>query len=148
MTSRRMFDVDPEGVASSSINERRLQRALGLVGNWVDTGIVPGASVLIARGDHLVVEGYRGLADIKTKRAASRDTLWSIASITKPVTAAAVMACVDSGLLSLGAPLVESLPQFNPPRDVRPRRGGGAVRAPLAPTSGGARLRPPHNQLP
>jgi len=87
-----MFDVDPEAVASTSINEGRLQRAIGLVGNWVDTGIVPGASLLIARGDNLVVEGYRGLADIKTKRAASRDTLWSIASITKPVTAAAVMA--------------------------------------------------------
>jgi len=136
MTSRRMFDVDPEAVASSSINEGRLQRAIGLVGNWVDTGIVPGASLLIARGDNLVVEGYRGLADIKTKRAASRDTLWSIASITKPVTAAAVMACVDSGLLSLDAPIVEMLPEFSAPGDVRPKRNEVTLRHLLTHTSG------------
>src|SRR5437016_14313199 len=122
MTSRRMFDVDPEAVASSSINEGRLQRAIGLVGNWVDTGIVPGASLLIARGDHLVVEGYRGLADIKTKRAASRDTLWSIASITQPGTAAAVMAGVDSRLPRLHSQSVEMLPEFSAPGDGRPKR--------------------------
>src|SRR5437870_7546078 len=136
MTSRRMFDVDPEAVASSSINEGRLQRAIGLVGNWVDTGIVPGASLLIARGDNLVVEGYRGLADIKTKRAASRDTLWSIASITKPVTAAAVMACVDSGLLSLDAPLSGVLPEFARDDDERPWRRDVTPRHLLTHTSG------------
>src|SRR5437870_6734432 len=136
MTSRRMFDVDPEAVASSSINESRLQRAIGLVGNWVDTGVVPGASLLIARGDNLVVEGYRGLADIKTKRAASRDTLWSMASITKPVTAAAVMACVDRALLWLDAPIAESLPEFNAPGDVRPWRGEVTLRHLLTHTSG------------
>src|SRR5207248_9433190 len=62
---RRMFEVDPVAMASSSIDEGRLQRATDLVGDWVDTGVVPGASLLIARGDNLVVEGYRGLADIK-----------------------------------------------------------------------------------
>src|SRR5207249_12247764 len=105
MTSRRMFDVDPEAVASSSINEGRLQRATGLVGNWVDTGIVPGASLLIARGDNLVGRGYRGPADIKTKRAASRATLWSLASLTKPVAVAGVTACVASGRVSLVCPV-------------------------------------------
>ena len=55
-----MFDVDPEAVASTSINEGRLQRAIGLVGNWVDTGIVPGASLLIARGVFEMPESPRG----------------------------------------------------------------------------------------
>src|SRR5438552_11298294 len=136
MRSRRMFDVDPEAVASTSINEGRLQRAIGLVGNWVDTGIVPGASLVISRGDHLVSEDYWGQADLKTKRAASRDTLWSIASITKPVTAAAVMACVDRGLLRLDAPIAESLPEFNAPGDVRPWRGEVTLRHLLTHTSG------------
>jgi len=131
-----MLEIDPIAVASSGISEDRLRLALGLVDDWVGVGVLPGASLVIARGDHLVSEGYWGQADLKTKRAASRDTLWSIASITKPVTAAAVMACVDRGLLRLDAPIAESLPEFNAPGDVRPWRGEVTLRHLLTHTSG------------
>ena len=131
-----MLEVDPAAVASSGINEERLRQALGLVGGWVGDGVLPGAALVIARGHDLVAEGYWGFAELKSKRPASRDTLWSIASITKPVTAAAVMACVDRGLLSLHAPIAESLPEFNPPGDVRPFRGEVTLRHLLTHTSG------------
>ena len=131
-----MLEIDPIAVASSGISEDRLRLALGLVDDWVGVGVLPGASLVIARGDHLVSEGYWGQADLKTKRAASRDTLWSIASITKPVTAAAVMACVDRGLLRLDAPIAESLPEFNAPGDVRPWRGEVTLRHLLTHTAG------------
>ena len=76
-----MLEVDPVAMGSSGINENRLQDAIGLVAEWVGAGIVPGASLMIARGDHLVAEGYWGWADARTKRPAARHTLWSIASI-------------------------------------------------------------------
>ncbi len=131
-----MLEVDPVALASTGISEDRLRLAFGLVGDWVGDGVLPGASLVLGRGDKLVAEGYWGLADLKTQRAASRDTLWSIASITKPVTAAAVMACVDRGLLSLDAPIVESLPEFSAPGDVQRWRGEVALRHLLTHTSG------------
>src|ERR1700704_902020 len=131
-----MLEVDPVAMGSSGINGNRLQEAIGLVAEWVSAGVVPGASLLIARGDHLVAEGYWGWADARTKRPAARDTLWSIASITKPVTAAAVMACVDRGLLSLDRPVVESLPEFAGESDQRPWRNQVNLRHLLTHTSG------------
>jgi CubicO group peptidase (beta-lactamase class C family) len=131
-----MLEVDPVAMASSGINENRLQLAIRLVADWVETGVLPGASLLIARGDSLVAEGYWGMADAKNKRPASRETLWSIASITKPVTAAAVMACVDRGLLSLDRPIVESLPEFATAGDKRPWRNDVTLRHLLTHTSG------------
>jgi CubicO group peptidase (beta-lactamase class C family) len=89
-----------------------LESAAGMVAGWVDEGVVPGAAFLIARHGEVLVEHYWGTADRARGVPATADTLWSIASITKPVTAAAFMACVDRGLLSLDAPLVDVLPQF------------------------------------
>lgn len=131
-----MLEVDPVAMASSGINENRLHGAIGLVAEWVDSGVLPGASLLIARGDNLVVEGYWGWADARSKRPAARDTLWSIASITKPVTAAAVMACVDRGLLSLDKPVVEPLPEFARTGDERSWRRNVTLRQLLTHTSG------------
>jgi len=123
-------------LAASGIDQSRLQRAIALVADWVGAGVLPGAALLIARGDKLVAEGYWGLADAKAERPAGRDTLWSIASITKPVTAAAVLACVDRGLLSLDGPIVESLPEFAATGDLRPWRREVTLRHLLTHTSG------------
>jgi len=89
-----------------------LERPVGMVAGWVESGLLPGAALLIARGDEVVVERYWGKASLRTQAPAGPETLWSIASITKPITAAAVMACVEQGRLSLDAPVVDYLPEF------------------------------------
>src|SRR5439155_3984598 len=99
-----------------------LDSAVSLVGGWVDEGVIPGAALLVSRGDEVLVERYWGVADMSRKVPASANTLWSIASITKPVTAATFMACVDRGLLSLDAPLSGVLPEFARDGDKRPWR--------------------------
>src|SRR6266571_2999966 len=131
-----MLDIDPVAIASSGINENQLRRATGMVADWVGEGVVPGAALLVARGDHTVAAGCWGQADAKSGRVASTETLWSIASITKPVTATTVMACVDRGLLRLDAPIVESLPEFGAPGDGRPWRNKVTLRHLLTHTSG------------
>lgn len=136
MSHAESANVNQGVLAASSINESRLQRAVSLVSDWVGTGVLPGACLLVARGDNLVVEGYWGLADARTQRAAGRDTLWSVASITKPVTTAAVMACVDRGLLNLDGPVAESLQEFSRPGDLRPWRNDVTLRHLLTHTSG------------
>jgi CubicO group peptidase (beta-lactamase class C family) len=113
-----------------------LDAAVDMVAGWVDEGVVPGAALLIGRGDELLVEHYWGTADRRRGVPATADTLWSIASITKPVTATAFMACVDRGLLSLDAPLVEVLPEFGLRRDERGWRRHVTPRHLLTHTSG------------
>ena len=89
-----------------------LQHAASLVEGWVDKGVLPGAALVVARGGSVIAEGYWGFAELATRRAAGPDTLWSIASITKPITAATVMSSVENGLLGLDAPIVDALPEF------------------------------------
>ena len=76
----------------------------------VADGTVPGAAALVARGDALEVCGVGDVAP---------DSIVRIASITKPVTAAAVMLLVDDGVLSLAAPVARWLPELAAPRVVR-----------------------------
>ena len=107
-----------------------------LVSGWVEQGLVPGAALLVAHRGHLVVEEYFGLAQKTPETPATPETLWSIASITKPVTAAAALACVDMGRLSLGGPVWEALPEFAPEGDARPWRRDVTLRHLLTHTSG------------
>ncbi|TMD80354.1 MAG: beta-lactamase family protein, partial [Chloroflexi bacterium] len=113
-----------------------LDSAVSLVAGWVDEGVIPGAALLVSRGDEVLVERYWGVADMSRKVPATANTLWSIASITKPVTAAAFMACVVRGLLSLDAPLSGVLPEFARDDDERPWRRDVTPRHLLTHTSG------------
>ena len=111
-----------------------LDDAERMVSGWVEEGVVPGAALLIARGPEVLVERYWGIADRRKNLPATEDTLWSIASITKPVTAAAFMACADRGLVSLDTPLINLLPEFA--HDDRPWRRLVTPRHLLTHTSG------------
>jgi len=113
-----------------------LESAVSLVAGWVAEGVLPGAALLVSRGDELLVERCWGVADANRHVPATADTLWSIASITKPVTAAAFMACVDRGLLSVDAPLADVLPEFARAGDERPWRRDVTPRHLLTHTSG------------
>ncbi|HET7466919.1 MAG TPA: serine hydrolase domain-containing protein, partial [Candidatus Dormibacteraeota bacterium] len=110
--------------------------AFDLVSDWEDEGVIPGAALRIGRRGEVVFEGYVGLADRKRAVHARADTLWSIASITKPVTVAAMMACVDRGLLAVDEPLHAVLPEFARPGDRRPWRRDVTLRHLVTHTSG------------
>ncbi|MFF7209297.1 serine hydrolase domain-containing protein [Streptomyces sp. NPDC008238] len=85
---------------------------------FVDDGSVPGAVGLVARGDRVEVAavGTLGVAD---PAPMARDSLFRIASITKPVVAAAVMMLVDDGLVALSDPVAAWLPELAGPVVVR-----------------------------
>jgi Beta-lactamase len=53
-------------------------------------GAVPGAVALVARGDRIEVEAV-GSADVEGTSPMARDSIFRIASITKPIVAAAVI---------------------------------------------------------
>ncbi|MCI4676141.1 serine hydrolase domain-containing protein [Candidatus Mycolicibacterium alkanivorans] len=78
----------------------------------VDAGLLAGAVTLVwQRGKVLQVSevGYR---DVEAKLPMRRDTIFRIASMTKPVTVAAAMTLVDEGRLALSDPVSRWLPEL------------------------------------
>lgn len=84
--------------------------ALDQVDGWVHDGIVRGVSAAVWRDGSIVATRVAGEA--APGRPVRDDTLFALASVSKPVTAAAVLAGVDDGDLSLDTPLAALVPEF------------------------------------
>lgn len=89
-----------------------------LLQGYVDDGTVPGAVALVARGDRVAVEAV-GSLDLEGGAPMARDSIFRIASIGKPVVAAAVMMLVDDGAIGLDDPVDRWLPELAKPTVVR-----------------------------
>lgn len=73
---------------------------------------IPGLVAGIVQGGRLVHVTPLGFADIEVARKVGPDTAFRIASMTKNMTALAILALRDQGRLALDAPLGEYVPQF------------------------------------
>ncbi|MEU1196770.1 serine hydrolase domain-containing protein [Streptomyces sp. NPDC005813] len=85
---------------------------------YVDDGTVPGAVGLVARGDRVEVRAV-GSVDVEGSAPMARDSIFRIASITKPITAAAVLTLVDDGVIAPDDPVDTWLPELAKPTVVR-----------------------------
>jgi CubicO group peptidase (beta-lactamase class C family) len=77
---------------------------------------IAGAVTLVARRGTVVHLEAVGSADIAHNRPMTTDSLFAIASMTKPTTATAIMILQDEGKLSVDDPVSKYIPQF---KDVR-----------------------------
>ncbi len=93
-----------------------------LMEDQVVQGLIPGAVWLVARGPHVYAESV-GVAGIDSSTPMRRDTIFRIASMTKAVTAAAVMMLVEEGKLTLDAPVQRWLPELADRRVLRRLEG-------------------------
>ncbi|QMU79475.1 beta-lactamase family protein [Streptacidiphilus sp. PB12-B1b] len=84
----------------------------------VGAGAVPGAVGLVARGGRVEVAAV-GSVDVQGSAPMARESIARIASITKPVTAAAAMVLVDEGRMALDDPVRRWLPELASPVVVR-----------------------------
>ena len=73
-----------------------------------------GANILVIQDGREVLYEEYGFRDVKGGAKYSRDTIMRLYSMSKPVTAAAVMILVDRGLLDLSACLYWMMPGFAP----------------------------------
>ncbi|MBI5385723.1 MAG: beta-lactamase family protein [Verrucomicrobia bacterium] len=91
---------------------QRLDAAFKLIRDAVSKGEVPGAIALVAHHGRIVRHEAFGFSDPERRVPFRTNTLCWIASVTKPVTAAAAMTLVDEGKLSLDDPVEKHLPEF------------------------------------
>lgn len=79
---------------------------------FVQSNSLAGAVVLVADKDKVLAVAAVGLADIAGKRPMQADSLFWIASQTKPITAVALLMLVDEGKVKLDDPVAKYLPEF------------------------------------
>lgn len=117
---------------SEGIDPARLERVFDLVEGTVKDGKHAGASVLVAR--HGKIVGWRnfGVRDLETGKTVERDTIFRIYSMTKVVTAVAVLQLFEQNRFNLDSPVAEWLPELKEPRVLT---GGTADQPVLVPAA-------------
>lgn len=112
MSESGMRGVDVARASEASLDPDGLRRAFALLEGWIDEGVLPGAAAIVTRGGRVAGEAYLGVAHRAKEQPVTSDTIWSLASVTKPFTATAVMLLVERGALSLDDPLYRLVPEF------------------------------------
>ncbi len=102
----RWRSSDPRGTTPTA------RGVLAWLEGWIAEGVPPGAAALVARGGRIAGEAYLGLAHREAGRPVDSDTIWALASVTKPVTATAALLLVERGLFALDQSLTGLLPEF------------------------------------
>jgi CubicO group peptidase (beta-lactamase class C family) len=77
-------------------------------------GRLPGAVAIVADAHGILYSAAVGLADVARGEPMQLDSMFRIASMTKPVTSAALMQLVERGDVDLDAPLSRYVPEFDP----------------------------------
>lgn len=93
----------------------RLDHARALLQEYVNGGVLPGVAAMIWRHGEPVAAWYLGQADLSTGRAVTAETLFPLASVTKPMTAALVLTLVERGQVALDEPVRTVLPELQRP---------------------------------
>jgi CubicO group peptidase (beta-lactamase class C family) len=101
----------------------------------LSSGRIVGAVALIARDGKAIYRRAAGLADREAGRTMQSDTLFRLASLTKPIVSTAAMVLIERGQVALDDPITRWLPNFRPalPNGERPQI---TVRQLLTHTSG------------
>jgi CubicO group peptidase (beta-lactamase class C family) len=95
--------------------ERQLEQVLQ---KSVDTGQLAGAAAAVWR-DGAIRAACAGWRDIESHLPIERDTIFRIASMTKPITSVAVLMLVDEGRIALSDPISKYAPEFSKMRVLR-----------------------------
>lgn len=102
--------ASPESVGMSS---KRLERVGAKMQEYIDKGLVPGTVCVIARKGRIVYVDARGYRDMANQAPMTADTIFRIASMTKPITSVALMMLYEEGEFQLFDPISKWLPEFS-----------------------------------
>jgi CubicO group peptidase (beta-lactamase class C family) len=107
--SDHALPADPE---LAGLDPVALENLTAFVRRDIDAGLHSGATILVARGG---VVGYHeaiGLADVTTQRPSRLDDMYLLMSLTKSITAVAVLQLIERGLLSFDTRISDVIPEY------------------------------------
>ncbi len=99
----------PEQTGFSS---ERLARIHDMVQRHIEDHDISGAVTLVARNGKVAHFEAHGLADVEARKPMSKDSLFWIMSMTKPVVGTAVLMMLEEGKLRLTDPISKFIPEF------------------------------------
>ncbi len=104
------FSLIPS-VSASAVHTSKVEKIDAFVSEQMQRNGIPGLALALVDGDKVIfMKGY-GKAD-QTGRAVTPQTPFILASVSKPLTAAAIMQLVDAGQVDLDAPVQKYIPEF------------------------------------
>ncbi|MBD5494716.1 MAG: beta-lactamase family protein [Lachnospiraceae bacterium] len=95
------------------MNKQKLSRLQTLLQEMTDTGFISGVSCMVLQGGEEQCYYESGMRDIANALPITRDTIFRLYSMTKPITSAAVMILLEEGKIDLLDPVSMYLPGFN-----------------------------------
>ena len=101
-----------DGRAVQGVDQDRLRRIDRVFQQHVDDNRIAGAVVLVLRDGVPLYERAFGWSDKEAGRRMSMDTVFRIASQTKALTSAAVLALMEEGALTLNTPVSQFIPAY------------------------------------
>ena len=109
LTAASLPSTKPEEVGLSS---ERLRQIHAMVQRHIDAGDITGAVMFVARKGQIAYIEAQGAMDADTRKPMTRDSLFRMASMTKPVIGTAIMMMLEEGKLQLGDPVSKYIPEF------------------------------------
>jgi CubicO group peptidase (beta-lactamase class C family) len=103
---------EPSRQQAGIFSRTGLDRAGDYLRNEIATGKIPGAVILVQQHGHPVYFETLGVIDIATRRPMSREAIFRLYSMSKPITSVAAMMLVEDGRLALDDPLSKYIPAF------------------------------------
>ena len=116
---------------AAGFSRARLDRLDTLLQGYVDRGDLAGISAVVGRRGHTGYHARFGWADREAARPVRDDTLFTIASLTKPVTSVAIMTLYEEGHFHLNTPIAQFIPAFKDSRVCIGATEGGLILEPL-----------------
>lgn len=97
----------------TGLDERRLARIGAHVEReWLDPGVLAGCQIAVARHGHIAYSGSFGLMDRERGKPVRHDAIWRIYSMSKPITAVALMMLFERGRFQLDQPVADFVPAW------------------------------------
>ncbi len=133
-----MSDASLTNPKSVGMDPTQLQRAFTHIEGWTESGFMPAAVLHVARHGKTVAHRAFGRITVAPGGPpAVSDSIYIIASITKPTTYTALLRLVDEGIVSLSDPVTRYIPEFSAPAAPgSPNRNAVQVRHIMTHTSG------------
>ena len=102
---------------SLEFSKERLSRIdLFLQKNYIDTGKIPGGQTLIAKKGKIEHFSNLGLIDVSRNKPIEKDSIFRIASMTKPITSVALMMLYEQGKFQINEPISNFIDEWSAPR--------------------------------
>jgi CubicO group peptidase (beta-lactamase class C family) len=111
------------GCSRSGDYSQTIEEITALIEQRMQENKITGLSIALVDGQDVVWTQGFGYADKENGIKATTETIYEIGSVSKPITATAVMHAQDNGLLDIDHPLIEYLPEFSilPPLGFEPQ---------------------------